>query len=856
MRCEYRRLISLNLVLLMLLTTVSPLFVPAAQAAGEDYIIDGQSYTGDAAGAGWTYENNTLSLSGYTGGPILFSGPLTTVKVQGKCTVTATEGPGISADLIQIIFLPGSSLRVQGGSGSPALEAVKSWMSIRLPGELTAISGSSDVPALKASANIKIGDISGKINGTVTLEAGTGENALSSVAAYGNQPCVHAVCDQVTLHFNPGGGTIEGTDGEVVTKVVPYGTLTDFLPAVSRDGYYLRSWSANSHSYYPKNSFLPEDLEVTFTANWTALPDGDYVLFVNGYYGTTTRTFQSDGTVSIPSTFTLDSKTFLGWSAEPDDSPGERVTDLYWPGEKAADLASGTTLYAVYGDGRYYVTYAGNGGTERSSGGSRVAVRSGTLPDVSDLFVWEGHRPLEWNEKADGSGTAFQGGDSLTESMSRTLYAQWLTLYDRTVVYHGNGGTTSSGEAVLSVSAGEATLEDQGFQLTGKVLEGWSLSPGGEVITDLPELASGEALELYAVWGGYTVTCYGTTWVPYQLEEKTYVMAVRQGDAIELPHQYNDASRNLYFNGWNTKEDGSGDWYRGDSDGPYNIVSSYCEEYYTFVPQGDVTLYAQYIDLSGSSDALLFVTEGYYDGQNFQRVPTDGGALTLPEALEGYTLLGWTDNRDFGHYEGPAWLAGGTAESAARTVFLAVCEEQTFTRNWINHYVLYNGNGGAGSDGAETVFLTATDTDLVDFGRPLYSLEDTSSNYLSGCPLARDGYTLAGWNTEPDGTGIAYDLGASFSAYYRPGVYGYVFYAQWTPGANAVIAVPDEMRKGGKVFLACYSKSGQLLGTYTNPVDGFFRLSAGFPAGTAYYRLFHLDSGGAPLSACTDKLVP
>lgn len=336
-------------------------------------------------------------------------------------------------------------------------------------------------------------------------------------------------------------------------------------------------------------------------------------------------------------------------------------------------------------------------------------------------------------------------------------------------------------------------------------------------------------------------------------QPSTYVMAAEPEKAVELPYQYDGSS--MYFNGWNTEPDGSGQWYRGFSDGPYNVANSYYEEYYTFVPKGDVTLYAQYIDLGDSTDALLFVTEGYYGGQNFQRVPTVDGKLTFPDSLEGYTLLGWTGNEDFGHYDGHACLAGRETEDAAGKVFLAVCEEQTFTGNWINHYVLYDGNGGATADGAETVFLTVSNTSLEDFGLRLYQCEPSEGvSELYRCPLARDGYTLTGWNTEPDGSGTAYDLDAPFSDYFRSGVYGYVFYAQWTPSANAVATVPDNMRNRGKLFLASYSEDGQLLGTYTGPKDYFFQLADGFPAGTAWYRMFNLDANGAPLTDCTPKI--
>ena len=289
MRKEYRRLFSLNLALLMLLTVMGPLSGPAAKASDDTvYTINGQSCTGDGSGNGWTYENNILTLEDYTGGAIDFPVGVT-IQVSGACTVTAAEGAGISATLVEIKFLPGASLRVQGGSDSPAVVATVNWLGIRLPGELTAISGGSGVPALRAGTNIKIGGASGNVNENVTLEAGGDEQSLAAVTAYNGQACVRAACDQVVLRFDPNGGTIDGEAGVRTTKV-SYGTVTAFLPQAEKEGYCLRSWKTNSQAYHLKDSFLPGDIEVTFTAQWSSLPTNDYLLFVDGYHDTYTKT--------------------------------------------------------------------------------------------------------------------------------------------------------------------------------------------------------------------------------------------------------------------------------------------------------------------------------------------------------------------------------------------------------------------------------------------------------------------------------------------------------------------------------------------------------------------------------------
>lgn len=410
MQKEYRRLFSLNLALLMLLTVMGPLSGPAAKASDDTvYTIDGQSFTENDSEDGWSYKNNILTLENYTGGAIVFPGSVT-IQVSGSCSVTAAEGAGISATQLGIKFLPGASLRVAGGSGSPAVQVTTNRLDICLPGELTAISGGSGVPALQ-SPIIKIGGASGNVNKNVSVKAGNDEQSLEVVASYSGEACVRAFCDQVVLRFDPNGGTLNGETG-VQATTVPYGMVTAFFPQVEKAGCYLRSWKSNSKTYHLKDSFLPDDIEVTFTAQWNSLPtNADYLLFVDGYHDSYTKTYSTDGTMTIPSNFTMDGKTFLGWSRDANFSADNTVTELYWPGETVSnsDIPSGTMLYGVYGDGTDYLTYAGNGGTT-SAGGSYVAVRGDTVLGISGLFTWEGHRPQDWNTKRNSHPGRRQSG--------------------------------------------------------------------------------------------------------------------------------------------------------------------------------------------------------------------------------------------------------------------------------------------------------------------------------------------------------------------------------------------------------------------------------------------------------------
>lgn len=91
------------------------------------------------------------------------------------------------------------------------------------------------------------------------------------------------------------------------------------------------------------------------------------------------------------------------------------------------------TYTYTFEDRVYTLTYDANGGrgtmTDENSpyqGGSTVTV-------LDNEFYWTRHTFTGWNTEADGSGTAYQPGDTFEISSDTTLYAQWR--------YTGGGGT-------------------------------------------------------------------------------------------------------------------------------------------------------------------------------------------------------------------------------------------------------------------------------------------------------------------------------------------------------------------------------------------------------------------------------
>ena len=86
----------------------------------------------------------------------------------------------------------------------------------------------------------------------------------------------------------------------------------------------------------------------------------------------------------------------------------------------------------------YTVTYDANGGRGTMTDENSPYQDGSTVTVLDNEFYWTRHTFTGWNTEADGSGTAYQPGDTFEISSDTTLYAQWR--------YTGGGGTVDPPE--------------------------------------------------------------------------------------------------------------------------------------------------------------------------------------------------------------------------------------------------------------------------------------------------------------------------------------------------------------------------------------------------------------------------
>jgi uncharacterized repeat protein (TIGR02543 family) len=287
----------------------------------------------------------------------------------------------------------------------------------------------------------------------------------------------------------------------------------------------------------------------------------------------------------------------------------------------------------------YTVTYDANGGTgsvpvdsAKYAAGSAVTVLPNSGPLAKSDYAFTG-----WNTKADGSGTSYDPGASLTMgSTDVTLYAKWSLIVTCTVTYDANGGTGSvpvdpakylTGTTV-TVLAPEASLAKTGFVFTG-----WNTKSdrsGKSYAASATFIMESANVTLYAMWNA-TVTYdkAGASSGTVPVDTANYA----SGATVKvLGNTGNLEKAGAAFVGWNTDALYAGTAYSPDA---------------TFT-MGDepVVLYAMWgnvvYDGNGNTGGCVPVDDNFYASTQTVAVKPNSGLLVKTN----YAFAGWNTAKD------------------------------------------------------------------------------------------------------------------------------------------------------------------------------------------------------------------
>ncbi len=338
------------------------------------------------------------------------------------------------------------------------------------------------------------------------------------------------------------GGTFT-TDDVIFTETEPYAFTYDTAGTLeanpfTRNGYIFNGWlrNQNTNSTVPDLRNGAEIFNLTTTDEETIrlyalwLKDKIKISFAPGEGSGTMADIEnvSVGDTLPKCTFTLseEGKQFSGWSWTSADGTRNgwlqdeaTLDESNYPNEDVTLVAQWwwipcqVTLHKNAGnDTCHYQNF--DWGQERSLiTFEEINTNIENIENDTETFARTGYDFAGWNTSADGSGTSYTDGASLTIKEDLDLYAQW-TVQSCTISFDANGGSEIMASQSFSFTDLSKTLTSNAFTREGHTFTGWNTSADGtgtaysdgETITD-ENWAAGN-ITLYAQWqiNTYSVT--------------------------------------------------------------------------------------------------------------------------------------------------------------------------------------------------------------------------------------------------------------------------------------------------------------------------------------------------------------
>lgn len=276
---------------------------------------------------------------------------------------------------------------------------------------------------------------------------------------------------------------------------------------------------------------------------------------------------------------------------------------------------------AVFSPKEYSIDYWLNGGAFVSDAPHDFTVESGVI-ELSVPYksggAFEG-----WYLSPDFSGSPVERVECAACDIK--LYAKWdYTVY--AVRYELCGGTIAQSNPSEVTAEKEILLYEpirKGYDFLG-----WFDAPSGGTLYDAVGGENARNLTLYARWqengGQYSVTYHagGGT----MLGDNP--VSVGAGEAHAL---FGARKAGYDFVGWNTRQDGGGEWV-----GTLYGIREDLELYAVYEPQTYTVVYS----LDGGT---------YYKGENPNKIVYGERVDLLPVAKKGYTFVGWFDAKSGGN---------------------------------------------------------------------------------------------------------------------------------------------------------------------------------------------------------------
>ena len=449
----------------------------------------------------------------------------------------------------------------------------------------------------------------------------------------------------------------------------------------------------------------------------------------NGGNGAPTATSQnytfgaSNLSLTTKGTLARTGYTFAGWNTL---ATGLGINYLENASYKPA---ASIILYAKWTPGNYTLTLDRNGSTGTAING--IAIVAGTAKSLSGFsYTRDGYTLLNWNSLADGTGTSYAIGSSVTFFGNTTLYANWGPRVP------GAPAVTISG----AVGNTQITVAVTGAALSGTVGPASSYlvtaSPGSSTCTitvpattcTFTGLTNGTAYTFTAVARNTTGNSVASAssaaatplpWVVTYAANSGTVSPTSANFNLGSPLTLPLPTRSGYtFTGWNTAANGSGTSV-GLNGGTYSPPAAI-----TLTAQWSAIVYTITYNGNGNTAGAAPSAGSFSTGGSSHSISTAGNLVKT-----GYTFDGWTTGSNG---SGTAYAAGASYSTSANLVLYAKWTPQIYT-------ITYDKNGAGGAPSRATDSFTFGST-------PLTLPAVTGMTYAN--------YTFGGWSETSTGTAV------------------------------------------------------------------------------------------------------
>jgi uncharacterized repeat protein (TIGR02543 family) len=413
-----------------------------------------------------------------------------------------------------------------------------------------------------------------------------------------------------------------------------------------------------------------------------------------------------------------------------------------------------------------------------------------------------------WNTSADGTGTSYQAGSTITMNDDKTLYAQWVSnTSPYTVTYEANGATGSVPAAPTNYPSGvQVSILGQGSLTNpGYIFLGWNGSPTGAGSLYAPGYTfTSKTATLYALWapgstvkncgGGTTSGGSGAVAITYTFP---FAQIIKSSDTITI---YTTA-----LLGTTSTNYGLGTAPLGiisiasktvitSTTITVNVNTSYAnplDDYnysqtitngsgVTYWPSAatisSITYSTQQLSNSSGTPTYSISTSNSVNGCGLSATSSTSGSTTTTYSFFNQSFtINFSDststfiatspnNAFYTANSGTSWttiprtsypyaLIVPDADNSLTTITIIPSTGSKYVSPSLPNYTVeYNGNGN-----------TSGTIPIPQYMDPYISGTTSITLRTNSGSLGKTGFTFSGWNTAADGTGTSYAVSATYN---------------------------------------------------------------------------------------------